>query len=324
MAILNLQVNGISFLDQKLSNNPSIRAFDLSFKLLGQQVTSPKSESFSLAPDEVKVIFSGTRTTLIDNTTAFTVTKPFPTENTYRFTNSAGTAPVLRTDRNPSVDNTTQFAVTVNGPLMTLTNTSGTSLVTTSIVIGDILNLGANSGFNPANKGRFTIIAKTSNSITVQNLNATAESATISTASDFMVYSNGGGTSNQIQIGDKVALTGGFSQATQDTYVIVDVTPSYFDVNIASPNGIPLESNIIPTTSGIVFYNASKKFIMVAAQERCSIRLNSDTSDNTVVEPSEVNNPERPGLFIKQGPSYSMSIKNLSLETLNLIVATAE
>lgn len=324
MSTLNFQVNSIAYSDVKPSNNPSIRTFDLSFKLLGQSADRPMAENFSLAPGETKSVFSGTRVTAIDGTTAFTVTRPVPTENTYRFTSTAGTAPQFRTDRVPAVDNTSVFMVTVNGPLATYTNSSGTPIDTTNVVVGDILNIGPNSGFSAANRGRFSILAKTSTSLTIQNLNAVAETATIISPSDFLVYSNGGGSSNQTQIGDKVIISSGFSLSTQGTYVIAEVTPMWFEVAIAAENGLALESGIIPGASGLIFYSSSKKFILLAAQQKCSVRVNADASDNNVVEPVEANNPEKPGMFIKQGTCYSLSIKNLSLETLNLIVASVE
>jgi hypothetical protein len=181
------------------------------------------------------------------------------------------------------------------------------------------------SGFSQSNQGKFTILAKTSTSISFQNLNAAAESATILDPLNFLIYSNGGGSSNQIQIGDRVVISAGFSEATRNTYTIYEVTPLWFEVLIGAPNGIPLESGIIPGASGIIFYNNSKSYVMVAAQNKCSIRINADSSDNSVVEPPfEVDNPEKPGIYMKHGTVYAMSIKNLSLEPMSFIVATVE
>lgn len=324
MGTLNLQINAIAYKDNKPSNNPLMRAFDYTIKLLGNAVNLPKSNDYTIAPGEVRNIFNGTRTTAIDGTTAFDVSQPDPSVNVYRFTNSGGTAPVLRTDRVPAVDNTSQFSVTVNGPLMTITNTGGTALDTTNVVVGDQLLLGLGSGFNPANCGQFTIIAKSSNSLTVQNLNAAAETVTVADFTQFFVYSNGGGNSNQIQIGDKAIIAAGFSQVTWGTYDVTQVTPTYFEIAVAAPNGLPLETGIMPGTSGLIFYSAAKRFVMVQAQQKCSIRCNSDVSDNNVVEPVEADNPERPGVFLKQGTVYSLSINNLSLEPLQVTVSSAE
>jgi hypothetical protein len=325
MGNLNLQVNAIAFNDSTPSNNPAIRVFDFGWKLLGQTVSRPKSEEYAIAPGSSQVIFNGTRNTYIDNSTAFTITQPYPSLlGTYRFTNTAGTAPVFRTARSLGIDNTSVITVTANGPVSTYTQVSGTAMNTASVIVGDILNIGVGSGFSQSNQGVFVIIAKTSNSLSVQNLNAVGETATIADVTQFIAYSNGGGVSNQIQIDDKVIISSGFSVVTQGTYTISAVTPSYFEITLASPKGIPLETNIAPGVGGIVFYSTAKKFIMIAAQQKCSVQVNSDISDNNLVEPEETNNPERPGLYIKQGTVYGLTIHNLSLETLSVIVASAE
>jgi len=321
---LNLQVNSITYQDNKPSNNPSIRVFDIGYKMLGQPVNRPEAKDFSIAPGETKAIFSGTRTTAISGSTEFDMSQPDLTiPNLYRFTHSGGTAPAFRVDRAPGIDNTSTFSVAVNGPIATYTNTGGTAINTSSMVAGDIVKIVYGSGFNPVNCGNFVLLSKTSTSISVYNLNGAAETAMIADATLFMVYSNGG-SSNQIQIKDKVIISAGFSPASYGTYEIYDVTPEYFEILVGAPNGLPIETGIIPGTSGLIFYSSAKRFLMIAAQQKCSAHVNSDTSDNTVIEPVEVNNPERPGLYIKQGTAYALSIKNLSLETLNVIVATAE
>lgn len=325
MSTQNLQINAINYSDINPSNNPQIRNWDLGFKILGQPTGNARSDALSLAPGETRSIFNGTRTTAIDGSTAFTVSQPYPSlPNLYRFTNTAGTAPVFRTNRLPGVDNTSQFSVSVNGPLSTYTNTAGTALNTTNVVVGDILRIDVGAGFNPANQGDFVILAKTSSSVTVENLNAVIENITLVDFTQFLIYSNGGGNSNQIQIGDKVIISAGFSLATLGTYVIQEVTPSYFQIQAAVPNGLPIESNIIPGVAGLVFYSAAKQFVLVAAQQKCSVQNNADVSDNSILEPIQLNNPQKPAIYIKQGTTYSLSIHNLSLETLNVIIASAE
>jgi hypothetical protein len=201
---------------------------------------------------------------------------------------------------------------------------TNTVINTTNVQVGDTLNVGPGSGASLSNQGQFTIVAKTSNSLVVQNLNGVTETATILDPTQFIAYSNGGGSSNQVQIGDKVVISAGFSPVTFGTYTITNIAPAYFEIALAMPNGIPLQTDIIPGVTGLVFYSTAKQFIMVAAQQQCSIQVNADTSDNNVVLPVEANNPERPGLYLKQGTAYALTIHNLSLETLSVTVATAE
>ena len=205
-----------------------------------------------------------------------------------------------------------------------LTNTLATTMNTTNVVVGDQLFIDTGAGFSQADSGLFTIIAKTANSLTVQNLNAVAQTATILDPTKFLAFSNGGGVSNQVQIGDKVVISAGFSQVDWGTYVITNVTPLWFEVSIAAPNGIPLESGITPGATGLVFYSAAKQFVLIAAQNTCSVQINGSTLNNIMLQPTEPNNQERPALYIQQGTVYSLSITNLSLEPLDVIVATAE
>ncbi len=76
MGKLNLQIKAISYKDVTESNNPEIRVFDLAYKKLAQEVSRPKSEDFLIPPGATQTIFDGTRTTAIDGTTAFDVTRP--------------------------------------------------------------------------------------------------------------------------------------------------------------------------------------------------------------------------------------------------------
>src|SRR5271166_5761527 len=133
MPTLNLQLFGIAFNDTQPSNNPNLRIFDLGYKILGQPCSRPKSEDYAIAPGSQQSVFNGTRTTLIDGTTAFASTQPSPATNTYRFTATGGTLPVFRTDRLLGVDTTTELTVVVNGPLATYIENYSTDMVVNSL-----------------------------------------------------------------------------------------------------------------------------------------------------------------------------------------------
>lgn len=155
-----------------------------------------------------------------------------------------------------------------------------------------------------------------------QNLSASAQSFTVADFTKLQIFSNG--TPNQVQIGDKMVLSAGFSSASFGTFEVSEATPSWVEVRISYPNGIPLETGVVPTASGMIFYSSAKKLVMVASQGKASVKINGSTSDSTVVEPLEANNPEKPGLYIQQGTVYSLSIKNLSVDTIEAIVASVE
>jgi hypothetical protein len=226
----------------------------------------------------------------------------------------------LATGTNPAI---IQLAGGVTSVLTLSGGAAGTSPNFSSVVPGDILNLLSGVGCSAGNLGTFVILSSTSTSLSIQNLNANPETFTVLNASDFLVYSNGS-VGNQVQVGDTVVLSLGFSPATRGSYIITAVTPLWFQVEIAYPAGIPLETGIIPTAAGMLFYSVAKEFILIAAQQQCSVRFNGDTTDSVILNPAETNNPEKPALLLKQGTVYSLAINNLSLQPLNVLIASAE
>jgi hypothetical protein len=325
MSNFNLQTFLVGYGDQKASNNPQIRNFDLSYKLLGQKCTQPQSNEYVIAPGQTLSAINGTRTTSLSNSSAFNVTVPVANVNTYRFTwNGTGTNPAFRTDRALGVDNTSIFNITINGPLVTYTNAGGTLMSTASVQVGDIIYIGPNSGFQPSNQGTFTIVSFTSNSISIQNINAVIETGTlINTPSDFDAFS-AGGASNQVQIGDNIVISAGFSPATFGTYPVTNVTPTWFEVSVGNPLGIPLQTGIVPTISGMIFYSSCKRFVFIASQGNLVVQVNADTSTNTVIQPWELNNPSLPGIYMKHGTCYSLVLVNNGLIPVDCVVVTVE
>lgn len=320
---LNLQINALAFADNNPSNNPMIRHFDLTYKLFGMPVKNPDLKPYSIAPGSSQTIYDGTRNILLDGTTQLDVIKPYPDKNIYRFVwNGSGTNPIFRTERSIGITTATSFSITVSGPVVTFTVTSG-PFNTSSVQVGDVFLIEDGSGVSAVNRGRFVIISKTATSVSIQNLNGASETFTILDPTKFLIFNNGG-SSNQPQIGDYVTISSGFSPATYGTYEIVEVAPTWIEVNVGLPAGIPLETGVLPGSSGFIIYKAVKKFVLVAAQQKVSILFNEDTSNAVVVEPIEADNPERPGILMKQGPFYKLTINNTGLSQANLIVATAE
>lgn len=321
---LNIQLHAISFFDNTPTNNPMLRHFDLTYKLFGVAAKSPEQRSYLIAPGALETIYDGTRNTSITVTTEFNVSKPYIDKDIYRFTwNGVGANPSFRTDRGIGITTSTQFTVSVNGPVATYTATSG-PFVTTNIQVGDILLVQDGSGASSANQGRFSIISVGSNFVSVQNLNASAQVFTIANVDNFLIFSNGGGTSNQAQIKDTLLINGGFSPAIYGTYEIVEVTPTWIEVAVGLPNGFPLEINIAPGPSNFIIYKSFKKFALVAAQQKVYVMFDAHSSDDVVVEPIEANNPERPGLLMKTGAYYKLVIKNASIYPAMVVVATSE
>lgn len=320
---LNLQINAIAFADNNPSNNPMLRHFDLTYKLMGLPAKNPDQKPYTVAPNSSQTIYDGTRLTLIDGTTELDVTKPYLDKDVYRFAwNGNGTAPAFRTDRAAGIDGTTEFTITMNGPVATFTASAG-PFVTTSIQVGDIFLVQNGSGCSAANQGRFIVIAKTATSVSVQNINGAAEVFTVADAEKILVFNNGG-AANQAQIADKLRVSAGFSVASQAVYEITEVTPEWIEVAVSQPNGLPIEFAVIPGAAGFVIYKTVKQFVLIAAQQTVAVSFNDDNSNTVLVEPIETDNPERPGILLKNGSFYKLTIVNNGLNAANVIVATIE
>lgn len=320
----NLTVNSIAYADTATSNNPQIRAWDYTYKLLANQVSKPRSDFFEIAPGDTLNVFNGVRASAISGTTEFDLTTPFPMDQQkYRLSwNGNGTAPLFRSDRFLGVDVTTEITTTQNGPLTTYTSTAGTLLDTSLVNVGDILFIGPDSGLSLGNQGTFVILGKDATSVTVTNQLGAGEVGVIVTPDQFIAFSNS--SANRVAIGDRLVISAGFSPASFGTYTVTAVTPSYLEFSVVAPGGLPLESGIIPGAAGLTVYGSAKSFIMIAAQGKCIAQCNGSSDSTQVIEPIEDNNPQRPGLYLKQGTVYSLNIVNQSLNPICVTVTSAE
>lgn len=307
MSILNLQVNTVAYSDSAPSNNPQLRAFDLSYQLLNITVAQPKSEVIEVQPNSTHTVFDLTRSTAIDGTSTFSITQPdsvnFP--NTFRFTSTAGPSDVFRTNR-AWLSTGTVLDVTQNNTVTTLTYGSGPALDTASIVVGDTILLLSGSGFAAVNQGRFSVIAKTATSVSFTNANGTPETATITDAELALAFDNGT-SGNKILIGDNVEVLSVFSAPNLGTYEISEVAPEWFEVEASD---LLLESGVVPTASGLMFYSDYRNFVLISAMQNCAIRVNGVSSDSVKLIPVSPNDASLPALYVQNGLMYSLIISN--------------
>lgn len=318
----NLTIKSIAYADSQISNNPRIRAWDYHYELLGGAIANPRSDFFEIASGETLSIFNNIRTTGIGASTEFDLTLVDPSSNQYKLAWSGGSAPIFRTDRLLALNSTSEITVTQNGSVTTYTSTSGTLMTTTDVQVGDILKIDDQSGLSISNRGTFVVLSKTATSLSVQNTNGVAEVGTVLDVNGFIAFSNGSG--NQIMVGDKIRINAGFSPASYGTYEVTDVAPTWLTFLADPALGLPQESGIIPGVNGIAVYGNSKSFVMVATQRPVIVRCNGSTADSEIVSPAEIDNPDRPGLFLKTGTTYSLEIKNTGISSVSIVVTTAE
>jgi len=303
-----------SYSDATSSNNPSLSNFKWAREFTGIPASNPVSAAHSLAPGESKVLFNGTRTLSSDNTTAFDIAlKPLSTQN-YRISWASGTKPDFRTPRALDIDATSQITAVVNGPIVTFTGTGGTLLDSTALVVGDYVRLG--TVFNILNQGEYKVLAKGTNSFTVENQTAVNEGP-ITLGSQFadqlQAYSAVG-----VQVGDTLVLSSGFSAVSLGSYKVTDVAAEWVEFYTAEV--LPVESGI--TNPGLAIYSAAKQFIYLEADQKLAITVNGSLVAN--LEPFIILDNKQPGVFMLKSTVYSLAIQNSSTDTCSAFVATIE
>jgi len=325
MATLNLFSSILSYDDNSgitVNNNPSKRVPDWSTQIYGLTVRNPQALKYSVAPNSSITLFDGTHATAIDNTTTFSLT--FISGSTYRIQYTSGTAPAFRIARVLGTDATTAFTVSINNnSIVTYTYSTGTAPSFGTVQVGDTLYISNTSTFNAQNRGYFKIVAKTSTSISIQNYAAAAETNIalgVNYATDFQIFSAG-----PVLVGDTLILSSGFSPVTLGSYIVTAVTPTF--VEFISTNPLPNEAGILPTATGMVFYNSAKFILYIEANQPCALKLNAETNNNVLIEPaiasvdgsSGVN-----GIFTKIGMSYKGILTNTSINSCDVFVFMAE
>lgn len=316
MSKLNFLVFLNAYNDLSSSNAPSLSSFKWDREMDSIACQNPLSSSFSLAPGETKSLFSGVRILSQNNTTQYSIALKPLNSSIYILSAVSGALPNFRTPRASGADATTQISITQNGPLLTLSSTSGTplSLISGGAVVGDLVRIG--DLFNQSNQGEFKILSLTATSLTIENeLGVIEGPITLGAgfASQLQIYSAAG-----VQVGDTLVISGGFSPVTQASYKITSVAANFLE--FSSLDALPQEGPI--TTQAIAVYSVAKRLVYLESDQNCSIALNGVASGK--IEPLiDVNNVQ-PGVFLNSSTVYSMSVTNNSTNMANLFLASVE
>lgn len=324
--LLNVTTKILAFGDSAVSSNPRLKFVDWYRDMAGTPVADPQSESHSIAPGGSKVVFDGVFASGVDGTTAFDLELSSLDASRYRMTWSGGTDPAFRTGR----------SLALNGVAVTLTaNPNATLTVTTptpqfaSVAVGDEVFIphtttgDAANVISVLNAGRWTVLGKASNSsITLVkpvgfDFEGVTQTVTLSDNAQFRAYSATG-----LQIGDSVDISAGFALATRKIYTVEAVTDTFIEFISTTP--IAEESGIIPTASGIAFFTSNKSFVYVEANQECAVRVNGDTGNFQRLSPPDPSNALAPAQYMRRGPTWSMTIVNLSAVTVDVTVIHCE
>jgi hypothetical protein len=293
----------------------------------GTPVTDPQSESHTLAPGGSKVVFDGSVVSAIDGTTEFDLELSSLDASRYRISWVGGTNPVFRTSR----------GLTLDGIVVTMTaNANATLSVSvpagpdfTSVVVGDEVFIPHTTTGDTANvisvlnAGRWQVLGKASaTSITLArpvgtDFEGVSQTVELTDNDQFRAYSAAG-----LQIGDSVDLSGGFSLSARKVYEIVAVTNSFIEIMSTSP--LANESSVVPTASGMVFFTSNKSFVYIEANQECAVRVNGDTGNYQRLSPPDASNTLSPGQYMRRGPTWSLTMVNLSAVNVDITIIHCE
>lgn len=319
MSKLNLLFYLNAYEDNNPSNAPGRNNFKWERSINSALVNNPNSLEFTLAPGETRSLWDGSRTLTQNNTTQYSIALVSFSTTEYRLSWVGGAVPTFRTLRSSGANNSTNVTVTVNGPVVTFTSTSGQmfDLISGGVIVGDYVRIG--NLFNASNQGPWQIISMTNTSFSVLNPSGAAEGSIVlglGFANQVRIYSATG-----VQINDTLSITGGFSPVTQGSYVITDVSDNF--LQFSSVNPLPQEGPIV--TDNISVYFMAKKMVYVESDQHVSMLING-------VAGNEIN-PDigcgcagqlKPGIFLRTSLMYSMSVTNNSINPAKVFFASVE
>jgi hypothetical protein len=250
-------------------------------------------------------------------------------------TATAGTAPGFRTNRALTL-NTEVVTVTVNNNATVQFALSSISAGTFAAVsVGDVVwvpntSTGDSANvFSETNSGFWTVLAVgpvsmvANKVLTLKRLAGTsfsgvAEVVTLTANTQLQAFSSAG-----VQVTDKLEIVSGFSSVSQKTFEISAVSHDW--VEFSSTAALPLESGILPTSTGLVFYTAGKKYLRIDVDQEAVVRLNGDTTNNVKVSPIVSASRDNMGWLEKYGSCYTLTVVNKSVtDSMVLHVISAE
>lgn len=306
MSLINVSLNVTAYADAPKTANPQVKHADYSWSMLGMPTGIPKQTDISLAPGESKQIISSARSLSFNGSTSFDVESVDGVKT--RLKGSFG----ARTSRD-SGDGTTEWTIALVNKLVTMTYTgTGAAPNFGGMLVGDSVTLG--TAFNALNQGSFQIQKVGANYI--QFVNAVAQGETIAAQAE--IYSSG-----PVQIGDFLDLTSAqFAFPNRGVFEIIGVTDSYVEFN--NTNAIP-ETGVTGVTSGLVIYPKAYKWLLIAVDRKVTASFNTDASTGCEIEPSvDQDFAENPGLLVKRGKVFELTLTNPGLEVVTGVVLLAE
>jgi hypothetical protein len=305
---LNLLVHINAYDSTNSSNSPTLNAVKWDRNYQGIDVNNARSMSFSLNSLDSQILHNGVVALTADNTTSYDLSlSPL---GSYVLSYNSGTLPGFRTKRAISTDATTTFVITRSANVITYIYNAGTIPSFASVVIGDLVKIDA--PFNVGNRGYYTIISKTSTSVSVVNYAGAEETVLLGLdfAQNFKIFSNG-----PLLSGHSIEITTGFSPVTLGSYIVEIVED---DRIFFSAQNLPLETGKI---ANVAAYSANKKMIYIESSEPITAFINGNP---VKINPIKIGVGLVPGMLLLNGPVYSLSVVNNGVNASNIFYTSVE
>jgi hypothetical protein len=324
---LTIQTRTLGFADpQNPGNDPLKRTVDWA-STITIPANNATAQPYTIDPGATLSLFSGSRTISADGTTQWTLTLSPLASNRYRFTNNAGTAPALRTDRALALNTQTVTVVVNSNQTATFTASGGGAF--SAVVAGDTFFIpGVSTGdtagpFNALNEGVWVVLSSTGTVLQAARPTGTAFQGfaqgpiTITSNIQVQAFSAAG-----VQVNDGVYISAGFPTAVLTHFTVIAVNPKWFEILSNAP--LPVTSIATPGANGIQFYNRAKRRIEVWADQECVVQVNGDAGLSNKVSPWQAADVTQMGSYIKDGLTFSATVVNMSVLPLNVLYISAE
>lgn len=323
MANLKLLTSIVAFRDPMPETaNPRLRHVDWMRSQTVQDAQNPRSDAYSLSAGETRVIFDGTRTLTVGGDTTFSLSL-VPSESiNYRIRYLSGVNPSFRTVRSFSVTGGT-IGIVVNADQTATMTVAGGSF--TGIIAGDTLWIpgaeeSVTSPFQITNQGFWVVMTASSTQLILRRQSdfngITQAGIAITLANQIAAFSPGG-----VQVGDKIELLSGWAVANLGTYVVINVTSAYLDIQSAA-KPLAAEATVSPTAAGQIVYTSGKRMVYIESDQEVTLRLNGDGGNLYKIAPWVAE--EDPAQFLMTGAIWSLTVVNAGQRAANISVISVE
>lgn len=320
---LNVITHILAYDSKTTTDNPIRRYADWARRIFNIPVQEPVSSHIELEPLTSRVIFDGSRThNLVAGTSLVSLALIDSKKSKYRL--STDELDAFRSSR--VVASITDCQVTVNNNSVVIFDFGAANLA--AVQVGDIMRIKTKLlyddqpfAFNPLNGGYWKILSVAAGQVQAVRMKGEAFSAVNETvqsvAGDVEFFS-----AQEIQVGDKVKISGTLSSVSHRIYNVADVNPQYIDLVSSQP--LPEEEDVEYQADSIVFYTQAKKLLYIESDQELVIRVNGDTSENITIIPVIVGDANAPAYFHMWGEVYKLELLNKSVNSATILCIEGE